>query len=244
MKRLRLSTTSLLLLSLLAASGCAYTLRYSVKTTHYGGGEAPHAAGSAVEAPSVEEQPRAFALEHMIRKGRYGYSTEKKLLDILSRSLEDLGWSLAPEAENASVPVYRFSVDFERPESSVNPGFGFGASTGGGGGFFFSTMVDIDGGDNLRILRINASPPGAVQPGEARSEAAGTGTSRTGASSKVEWRQYVWSAEIRSEASAANLIDLARHAMPKALERFPESGFWELREKVAPRRGASPPEPG
>jgi hypothetical protein len=202
MKRPFLTIVSPILLCLFAASGCAYTLRYSVKTSY--------------DAPSAEAQPRTFAAEHTLRKGRTGYSTERKLLGILSRSLENLGWSPVSGEEGAESPAYTFTVDFERPEPAVNPQFGFSASTGGGSGFFFGTIFDARGSGNLRILRVTASSPGAL-------------------------RQYAWSAEIRTESSAANLIDLARYAMPKALERFPEPGYRELKEKVVPRREASPP---
>ena len=208
MKRPILKMASPVLLCLLAASGCAYTLRYSVKTS-YDRKESP--GGS-----SYRSQSRTFATEHTLRKGRTGYSTERKLLGILSQSLEKIGWSPVSGAEGTEIPAYTFTVDFERPEPTVNPGFGFSATTGGGSGFFFSTILDTNGNDNLRILRITASSPGAL-------------------------REYTWSAEIRTESSAANLIDLARYAMPKALERFPEPGYWELKERVAPRREASPP---
>lgn len=232
MKRPILTMVSAVLLCLLAASGCAYTIRYSVKTNNdreetagRPSVEAPKPGAPSGEIPSAEEISRTFAAEHMIRKGRYGYSMERKLLAILSQSLENLGWSPLSGEEGAEYPAYTFTVDFERPETDVNHGFEFSVSTGSGSGFFMSTIVDTYGNGNLRILRITATMPKISQPGE----------SPTG-----ERQERTWSAEIRTESPAAKMVDLARYAMPKALERFPEPGYWELKEKVVTRRESSP----
>ena len=223
MKARLLASVSVLFLFMLVLSACAYTLSFSVKTTRYGAGDVdtPRAGNSSAESPPVEARSRRFAVEQTRSEGEYGYSMEKKLLNILAQSLEDLGWS--PVSETSDVPFYTFFVDFAQPEPGVYIGGEFNASTGVGTGFYVSTTWEGGGGYGYdhRFFGIRALPPGA-SPTEAR-------------------REYGWSAEIMSETTAGNIFDLARHAMPIALELFPGSGFREFKEKVVPRRNAPSP---
>jgi hypothetical protein len=222
MKPRLIESMLILFLSLLVLSGCAYTLSYSVKTTRHGAGVvyAPRAGDRSAEDLTVEAGSRRFAVEQTRGEGAYGYSMEKKLLNILAQSLEDLGWSHV--SETSDVPFYTFFVDFEQPEPGVYVGGEFNASTGVGSGLYLSTTRAGGGGYvyDPRFFGIRALPPG-TSPTEVR-------------------REYTWFAEIMSDTTAGNIFDLARHAMPVAFELFPESGFRELREKVVPRRNASP----
>jgi hypothetical protein len=224
---------SILFLFALAVSGCSYTLSYSVKTTLHGTGgagkiEASRAGEPFAEDPRAEARPKRYAVEPMRGEGEYGNSMEKKLLNILAQSLQDLGWSPVSETADSWDPFYTFYVDFDQPEQGVYPSGEFRASMGVGTGFSFGAEWEGGGGYvyDLRFLRIYALPPGALPPGASPSEGR---------------PEYVWSSEILSDTTAGNIFELARHAMPIALERFPEPGFRKLREKVVPRRSASRP---
>ena len=105
-------------------SGCAYTLRYTISSSQNNGFTKPIGL-------------RTFAVENKIRAGRRGASIESELLEIVTRSLSDLGWKQVDKIDAA----YIFNVDFETDKNHSDIQFGFGTFFGGRNGFFFSSSI-------------------------------------------------------------------------------------------------------
>jgi hypothetical protein len=166
---------------------------------------------------SIEPQTNApvalktFAVKSKVKRGRAEFSMERKLLGILSQNLLDSGWSTALEGD----ATYLFTVDFKRPYPLIYPEIAFTPYPGRG----YDTEGDPKYYSGTRsdeyFITITADAQG------------------------VE-RQYVWSVAITTVSAATNLLELARFTVPKAISRFPESGHWELREKVLPRSESAP----
>ena len=155
---------------------------------------------------SVAESSNTFAIKSELKRGRAQFPTEKKLLGILSQCLLDSGWSAAPQEDAAFV----FTVEFKRPFPVIYPEIGFTPYPGRGTVTEGDPKYYTGTSSGEYFIEITAS----AQGGE---------------------RRYVWSAAITAVSSATNLFDLAKFTIPKAVSRFPESGYWELKEKVSPR---------
>jgi hypothetical protein len=181
----------ILLILILTMNGCAYTLRYTITSSQDDG-----------FTPPVET--RTFAVENKIRSGKRGLSIETELLEIVTRSLSDLGWKQVDKTDAA----YIFNVDFETDQNHSNIRFGFGTFFGARNGFFFSSSIST--GENefaMQYMSITAR-------------------------SQFRGESYSWVAETTTGRVNQRITTLARHIIPTALSHFPEEGFWEIKEKV------------
>lgn len=169
-------------------SGCSYHLRYTVKSQ-----------GSVDSEGNLRG---SFAVEPRAAPGSREYYIESELVDIVSRSLSDLGWkeTVAQEAE------YIFQVEYREEESF--PKIGFGAGFGSGSGFFFFGRLNATRSEySDQYIRIAVFENG----GE---------------------RVYFWSAEIETARVIQDIQTLASHTIPTALSHFPEQGYWKMKKKV------------
>jgi hypothetical protein len=155
----------------------------------------------------VPEWVKTFAVKNELKRGRAQFPMERKLLGILSQSLLDSGWSSALEGDAAFV----FTVEFKRPYPLIYPEIGFTPYPPREYGTEADPKYYTGFNTDSFLIVITAS----AQGGE---------------------RQYVWSAAIKAVSPMTTLPELARYTIPKAISRFPESGYWELKEKVLPRR--------
>jgi hypothetical protein len=154
----------------------------------------------------IASTPKTFAVKNELKRGKAQFPMEKKLLRILSRSFIDMGWSPVAERDAAFV----FTVRFKRPFPEIYPEIGFTPYPGRG--------YDTEGDPKYYT-------------GAHSDEYSITITAK----SQGMERQYIWSVTITAVSSATNLLELARFTIPEAISRFPETGYWELREKVSPR---------
>jgi hypothetical protein len=170
-------------------SGCGYHLRYTVKSQSSGGSFETNLRGN-------------FVVERRAAPGSREYYIESGLIDVVSRSLSDLGWkeTRAQEAD------YIFQVEFREEEST--PEIGFGAGFGSGSGFFFFGQLNTTRNEYTdQYIRIVAFENG----GE---------------------RVYFWSADVEISRVIQDMQTLASHTIPTALSHFPEQGYWKVKKKV------------
>lgn len=176
---------------LLGTSGCAYTLRYTISSSH-----------SNFFKSTVKE--KTFAVEKKIGAGKRYFFTESDLLEIVAGSLSDLGW----EQTEKNDADYIFSVEFETEKDRNEGELGFGVLFGVGSGFFISSDFLTSERDlyrqSIRIIAI----------------------------SNLKNEKYTWVAETTTARVNQKITTLAKHIIPNALSRFPEEGYWEVKEKV------------
>ena len=190
MKRIRIIGFFALIM-ILGISGCAYTLRYTISSS-----QKNHFKSAGSE--------KTFAVENKIGTGEKGFFTESELLEMIAKSLRDLGWERA-EKKDAD---YIFSVEFETEKDRDEEAFGFGVLFGAGSGFFISSGFST-GERNLYRQHI-----------------------RIIAVSDSKGEEYSWVAETTTARVNQKITTLAKHIIPDALSRFPEEGSWEVKEKV------------
>jgi len=189
MKRSYFIIAAILLLFSALISGCGYHLRYTVKSQ-----------GSVNSIPG--NLRGSFAVEPRAAPGSREYHIESALVDIVARSLSDLGW----RETGAQEADYVFQVEFREEEST--PKVGFGAGFGSGSGFFFFGQLNAKRSEYAdQYIRIVAFENG----GE---------------------RTYFWSAEIETSRVIQDIQTLASHTVPTALSHFPEQGYWKVKKKV------------
>lgn len=156
---------------------------------------------------NVPESSKTFAVKNELKRGKAQFPTERKLLGILSQSLFDSGWSASPQGDAAFI----FTVEFKRPFPLIYPEMGFTPYPPRGYDEKADPKYYTGSQSDAYFIVITAGAQGGEQ-------------------------QYVWSAEITAVSSATTLLELAKFTIPRAISRFPESGYWELKEKVSTRR--------
>jgi hypothetical protein len=190
MKRIRIIGFFALIM-ILGMSGCAYTLRYTIASS-----QKDHLKWAVSE--------KTFAVENKIGTGEKGFVTESEILEMVAKSLRDLGWERA-EKKDAD---YIFSVEFETEKDRDEEVFGFGMLFGKGSGFFissgFSTVERNLYRHRIRIVAV----------------------------SDINGEEYSWVAETTTARVNQKITTLAKHIIPDALSRFPEEGSWEVKKKV------------
>jgi hypothetical protein len=124
------------------ASGCAYTLKYSVA-----------ASVKPQESPARDALgARTFTSLSALKGGKARRKTETQILYILAESLEKNGWTPLPEGESA----FTFTVSFKREETAIHPEIAFRASPGWGSGLSIGTIYDTRGTESEWRIGITA----------------------------------------------------------------------------------------
>lgn len=192
-KKMKSKLLFFLILLVIAVSmgSCTYTLRYTISSSQNDGFQFPN-------------RDKTFAVESKTGLNKKDASIESDLLQIVSRTLTDMGWKLAGEGD----AEYIFNVNFEIEEYDLDKEFGFGASFGSRSGLFLFGGISKGMSDYSRqSISITARLPSKE-------------------------KTYSWNAETTTRRVNQKITTLARHIIPTALSHFPEEGYWEIKEKV------------
>ncbi len=120
------------------ASGCAYHLRYTIKSDFN-------------QKVDIEQKMKTFAIEPRTAPDSSDFQVESDLLHVIEQSLKDLGWIAAP----ANDTEYIFQVDFET--ETTQPKVGFGAFFGEDSGFYLFGQLNTGKSDySNHFIKITA----------------------------------------------------------------------------------------
>jgi hypothetical protein len=138
MKRYTIFFKILSVSTIIFMSGCAYHLRYTIKSDFN-------------QRVDIEQKGKTFAVEPRTAPDSANFQVESDLLHVIEQNLKDLGWRAAP----ANDAEYIFQVDFET--ENIKPDFGFGAFFGGDSGFYlFGQLNTVKSDYSNHFIKITA----------------------------------------------------------------------------------------